>query len=51
MSCDIGVKGGLFVGGAPKMHNISGLSRAEHLYLGREDVHGSSHEDILLLGV
>ena len=23
----LGVKGGLFVGGAPKMHNILGLSR------------------------
>jgi hypothetical protein len=31
----LGVKGGLYVGGAPKMHNILGLSRAKHLHLGR----------------
>ena len=31
----LGVKGGLSVGGAPKMHNILDLSRVEHLYLGR----------------
>ena len=29
------MKGGLFMGGAPKMHNISGLSRVGQLYLGR----------------
>ena len=31
----LGVKGGLFVGGAPKMHIILGLSQAKHLQLGR----------------
>ena len=31
----LGVKGGQFVGGAPKMHNISGLSQVGHLHLGR----------------
>ena len=31
----LGVKGGLFIVGAPKMHNISGLSRVEHLHLDR----------------
>jgi hypothetical protein len=31
----LGVKGGLSVGGTPRMHNISGLSRAGHLHLGR----------------
>ena len=30
-----GVEGGLYVGGSPKMHNISGLSGAEHLHLSR----------------
>ena len=29
------VKGGLSIGGAPKMHNISGLSQFGHLHLGR----------------
>ena len=31
----LGAKGGLSVGGAPKMHNKLGLSRARHLNLGR----------------
>ena len=31
----LGVKGGLFVSEAPKMHNILGLSRAGHVHLGR----------------
>ena len=31
----LGVKGGLFVGGGHKMHNISSLSRAGHLHIGR----------------
>jgi hypothetical protein len=31
----LGVKGGLCIGGAPKMHDISGLSRVGHLHLGR----------------
>ena len=31
----LGVKGGLSIGGAPKMHNILGLSRAGPLHLGR----------------
>ena len=26
------MKGGLFVGGVPKMHNIMGLSQVGHLY-------------------
>ena len=30
----LGVKGGLYVGGAPKMHNVLGLSQARHLHLG-----------------
>ena len=29
------MKVGLYVGGALKIHNILGLSRARHLYLGR----------------
>ena len=31
----LGVKGGLSIGGALKMHNISGLSRVGLLHLGR----------------
>ena len=31
----LGVKGGLFMGGAPNMLIIPGLSRVEHLHLGR----------------
>ena len=31
----LGVKGGLYVGGAPRMHNISGLNRVGHLHLGK----------------
>ena len=45
----LGVKGGSYVGGAPKMHNISGLSRVRHLHLGRQHVHGSNHEGTVLL--
>ena len=30
---ELGVKDGLSIGGAPKMHNISGLSRVGHLHL------------------
>ena len=29
------MKGGLFVDGAPKLHNISRLCQAGHLHLGR----------------
>jgi hypothetical protein len=45
------VKGGLFVGGAPKMHNLSGLSQVGHLYLRRWHMHGSSHEGMVLSNV
>jgi hypothetical protein len=38
------VKGGLCVGGAPKMHNMSSLSQARHIHL----VHGRSHEGMVL---
>jgi hypothetical protein len=44
----LGVKGGLLLGGAPKMHNILGLSQVEHLHLDRNHVHGSSHEGMVL---
>ena len=37
----LGIKGGLSVGGAPKMHYISGLSQFGHLHLGRQHVQGS----------
>ena len=47
----MGVKGGLSVGGAPRMHNILGVSRVGHLHLGRSHVHGSSHEGMVLSGV
>ena len=29
----LGVRGGLFIGGARRMHNILGLSRAKHFIL------------------
>ena len=29
----LGVRGGLFIGGAHRMHNILGLSRAKHFIL------------------
>ena len=29
----LGVKGGLFVGGDPKMNNILGMTRAGHLHI------------------
>ena len=32
---ELGVRDGLSIGGAPKMHNISSLSRVGHLYLDR----------------
>ena len=47
----LGVKGGLLVDGAPKMHNILGLSQVEHLHLDRYHVHGSSHEGMVLSSV
>ena len=31
----LGVRGGVSLGGAPKMHNILGLSQVGHLHLGR----------------
>ena len=31
----LGAKSGLIVGGAPKMHNVSGISRDGNLHLGR----------------
>jgi hypothetical protein len=31
----LGINGGLFGGGTPKMHYISGLSQLGHLHLGR----------------
>ena len=35
LRCRLGVKGGLSIGGAPKMHNISSISQYGHLLLGR----------------
>ena len=32
---ELGCEGWLIYSGAPKMHNISGLSRVGHLHLGR----------------
>ena len=31
----LGVNGSLFKGGASRMHNILGVSRARHLHIGR----------------
>ena len=45
------MKGGLSVCGAPKTHIVSGLCRAEHLHLGRQHVHGSTHECMVLSSV
>jgi hypothetical protein len=42
------VKCGLFVHGAPKMHNVPSLSRVGHLHIGRLHVHGSSYEGMVL---
>ena len=46
----MGVKGGLSVGKAPRMHNMSGLSRVGHSHFGTHHVHGS-HEGMVLSGV
>ena len=42
------MKGGLSVGGSPKMHSIPSLSRVGHFHFGRKHVHGSSHEGMVL---
>lgn len=42
------MEGGLFVGGALKMHIISGLNQAMHLHHGKLHVHGSSHGGMVL---
>jgi hypothetical protein len=41
------MKGGLTMGGAPRMHNMYGQNLAGHLHLGRQHVHMNSHEGIV----
>ena len=40
----LGVKGGLAIGWAPRMHSVSSLYLARHLHHGIKHVHGSNHK-------
>lgn len=39
------------MGGVPRSHSLSRRSLVKHLHCGRNHVHGSSHDNIILCGV